>query len=509
MPGATRHTERRAMPFQPAGSIQHRRWSVLPRYVLIIVAYAALTTFWQAEPVPLEVHLMAIIVAATCLIPLARWYAEGAQSVPMFELISVSYGLQFSLPVYTQPNHVVVLSNAVPVSWATVLEVLMYVEVGVGALIMGYYIARRLLRTRRFLNLDLPLIPQRRSVYLWGALLGGGLVILLRVLGWEPLASPAFSAIVQLATSQFNVAIVLLAYLAYSKDQRNVRVLLGLYAAVLFAFLTGLTTGMLESALMPLVLLLTVRWHATRRVPWFALLAGFLLFLLLNPAKIEYRREVWYGTQEHSLGERLQIWSEILIEQVEDTVNYGTGEETMRDSLARFDLVHKFAYVREMTPVYLPYYRGETYSYFLYSWVPRLLWPNKPFATNANDRIDIDYRLRLPWQGANISIGQLPEAYVNFGVIGIGVVMALQGIVFALLNRVLNGPRSEGGRAIYLVVMAYFLNGIGSTAAVLFGALVQYVLASAAILRPFSYGFRAATDEPGSGSSLTRASVGR
>jgi hypothetical protein len=62
----------------------------------------------------------------------------------------------------------------------------------------------------------------------------------------------------------------------------------------------------------------------------------------------------------------------------------------------------------------------------------------------------------------------------------------------------LNGPRSEGGRAIYLVIMAYFLNGIGSSAAVLFGALVQYILASAVIMRPFASSWQAekATSAP-------------
>ncbi|NIV37162.1 MAG: hypothetical protein GWN58_49350, partial [Anaerolineae bacterium] len=77
---------------------------------------------------------------------------------------------------------------------------------------------------------------------------------------------------------------------------------------------------------------------------------------------------------------------------------------------------------------------------------------------------------------------------------------ALQGIVFALLDAVLNGPRSEGGRAIYLVIMAYFLNGIGSSAAVLFGALLQHILASALLLRPFAASWQAGADKECAGS---------
>ena len=271
---------------------------------------------------------------------------------------------------------------------------------------------------------------------------------------------------------------------------------LALYAAVGFGFVVGLMTGMLENTLMPLVLLLAVRWHATRRIPWLAILAGFVLYLVLNPAKFEYRRQVWFSGQEYGIGQRLEVWSSAVDQELAAARQEEAWEETVRDSLARFDLVHKFAHVREMTPTYIPYYNGESYSYFLYTWVPRMLWPDKPAASESNDRLDVDYGLKYEAQPVTIGIGQLPEAYANFGVIGIAVVMALQGLVFAVLDVVLNSPRSDGGRAIYLVIMAYFLNGIGSSAAVLFGALVQQVLASAVLLRPFASGWRAKDAEP-------------
>lgn len=38
--------------------------------------------------------------------------------------------------------------------------------------------------------------------------------------------------------------------------------------------------------------------------------------------------------------------------------------------------------------------------------------------------------------------------------------------------------------------MVYFLNGIGSSAAILFGALFQQILANAVILRPFATGWQ-------------------
>ena len=478
-----------------ATAVSHERMrsspkSIAVRYLLVVAVYALIFTFWQIEPVPWSVHLMSIVVVATSLLPLARWYARRGQGLPMFELICLSYALQFSVPIYTQPQRLQIMSNAVPLRWSTSFEVLLYVELGVLAMVIGHDLVRRSAVSQSIPKLDLPLSPQRRTLYLWGALVGSGLLATLSALNWGPLGSPAFGAILRLVTSQFNVAIVLLAYAVYGAE-RNRLMQAAMYAAVFYAFLVGLTTGMLENTLMPLVLMLAVRWHATRKLPWLAILAGFVLFGLLNPAKFEFRRQVWYGGEDHGFNERLSIWGQALQGEFEGGVQQGNWEETIRETLARFDLVHRFTYVREMTPTYIPYYQGETYAYFLYAWIPRVLWPDKPAASEANQRIDVDYDLKYSWQDSTISIGQLPEAYANFGIIGIAVVMALQGIAFAVLDAVLNGPRSDGGRAIYLVIMAYFLNGIGSSASVLFGALVQSVLASAILLRPFAVAWQA------------------
>ena len=476
--------------------VQSVRQRVLLPYALAVAAYAILFTFWQAEPVPWNVHMLAILVAATCFLPLARWYARGGPGLPMFELICMSYALQFSMPVYTQPSWLLLNSRPIPVRWGTVFEVLLYVELGVVAMVVGYNLIRRSPVAHNLPSLDLPLVPERRSIYLWGALAGGGLLTLLQVLGWGFLGSPGFGAIVRLMTSQYNVAIVLLAYAFYGSEEQSTLARIGLYGAVAFGFVAGLMKVMLENTLMPLVLVLAVRWHATRRIPWLAILAGFVLYLVLNPAKFEYRQQVWFSGQEHTASQRLEIWALAVEDELSAARQEAAWEETVRESLARFDLVHKFAYVRDMTPAFIPYYGGETYSYFLYAWIPRLLWPDKPSASEAVDRLDLDYGFKYESQPVTVAMGQLPEAYANFGVLGIGLVMALQGIVFALLDTMLNGPRSEGGRAIYLVIMAYFLNGIGSSAAVLFGALVQYILASALLLRPFAASWQASNGHP-------------
>ena len=484
---------------QPAAAAPPiRRLIVLP-FVLGILAYALCFSFWQFEPVPTPVYLAAVLVAATCLFPMAHWYARGGTELPVFELICLSYALQFSLPVYTQPNRVIIQSQPVHLSWDGVYTALLAVELGVLAMIAGYYVARRSPLAHWLPRFDLPLPLERRATYLRLALPVGGMVTLLNAVGWAPLQAKSVGAIVFLLASQLNMAIFLLTYTVYQAEKPGTAWRLSLYVTVAIAFAIGLTTGMLESAMIPLAVFLIARWHATGKAPSLALLAGMVVFLLvLNPVKAEYRQQVWFGGEATGLDQRLGVWTDLIQGQATAVLDPERAVENQADlttSLARFDLIHKFAYMQKLTPAVIPYYGGETYSYFIYAWIPRVLWPDKPTASDANNRLDVDYRLKLKGQGSTISIGQLPEAYANFGLWGVVIVMALQGFILSLLNSVLNGPRSEGGRVIYLTLLIYFLNGIGSLTIMLYGALLQHILANALILRGFAGRFQAPPDE--------------
>lgn len=477
------------------GKAHRAKRSLLLPYLLIVGGYALLFTFWQVEPVPNSVHFLAILLFAVCLVPLVRWYGRGALGVPVFELIVFSYALQFSMPVYTQPNVIIIFSQPYYVNWSHVESALLLTLLGVVALTGSYALAKRLPFVANIPRIDLPLHdPAKKRVFIVGAILIGGAVSLMQAMGWS--TDGAAGSILFLLSRQMQVAIVLLAYDNFRQDQVAPSMTLLLYGALAVSFITGLLSGLLENALIPLVLVALVYWHVRRRLPWRWLIIGAALYLILNPAKFAYRSVVWYGATQTTATERVSLWSDLASESAAGLFNRsGTSvaESTLYGSLARFDLVHKFAYVYHLTPSYIPYYHGQTYGYFVYAWIPRIFWPDKPSA-NVNEQIDVDYMLKQAGSSTSIGIGQLPEAYINFGLIGIVLVMGIQGFVFALLDSSLNGARSDGGRAIYLSVMVYFLNGIGSAAAVLFGALFQQILANAFILRLFATGWRASDD---------------
>ena len=125
-----------------------------------------------------------------------------------------------------------------------------------------------------------------------------------------------------------------------------------------------------------------------------------------------------------------------------------------------------------MTPSVVPYQYGETYSYFVVSLIPRVLWPDKPVAGSANSFFGVNYGLQTE-EGAKITtfgVSILGEAYINFGWPGVALIMLFQGLILGVLQHMFGETRSgPGGQAVFLAFFVFFLNGIGSSAEILFG----------------------------------------
>ncbi len=485
---------RRWRPRSPAS----RAPRLLIVFLSIVAAYALIIPLWQVEPLPGDVHALGVLIFATSLVPLTVWTARTQRGLPMFEVIALSYAVQYSMPLYMQPRGLIIFSQFVPISWTALYEALWLVEAGLIAFIAGYYLFLRSSVSTRTPRLDLPLLENRRATYIRLGLIFGGAIMALNAVGAPLFQIPGLGAVLRLLAGQFYLAMILLGYQVYEQPRAPLGQRLLLYAAAALAFMVGLSTGSMENAFIYLVGLFMVRWHVRGRLPWHWLAAAIALFIILNPAKFAFRDQVWFGGTDYSMGQRLALWSDLAADSAESLAHptfADDRERLLRGTLSRFDLVHKFAYVHTLTPQIIPYYQGSTYSYFLVAWIPRLFWPNKPTATGgANDRMDVDYRLKYEGQSVVAGIGLLPEAYANFGTLGVALIMALQGALLGLLNAMLNGRASQGGRAIFLSVGVYFLNGIGTSASVMFGAIFQQVLVSAVILRPFVSGWRSAPD---------------
>lgn len=469
-------------------TVQHKgRIPTLPLYIFGVLAYALVFYFLQREPVPLNVHAVACLVAATCFAPLARWYACGCQGIPVFEMICLSYVLNYCIPIYIAPRELDTILWDMFFTWNEIYEALWLVELGVISLIVGYYATLNFAPLRRLPKADLSLSAEQVSRYVILAIAIRGLIIILRSLGL--LRFGAIGAFVILFENQLTIAMILLTYQVYDPKKSNGKGKLALVAIVILVALLGMRGGMLGSAFSHIFLLAIALWHIRRSPPWRLLILLLIAITILNPIKGEYRSEVWYGSEVRGFGHQLALWQALAEERIASLLSPGEPVnvfELANAGLQRFSIIYKFAHVRRITPAIVPFYKGATYAYFLYAPIPRFVWPNKPAATIYTHMLDVDYGLVPRGSSTGVGVGQLAEAYANFDVPGIALVLGMQGIILAIFASILNSPTSQGGRAVYLSIMQWFLiDGINTATVMLMGAMPQHAIANVAILYVF------------------------
>jgi hypothetical protein len=212
------------------------------------------------------------------------------------------------------------------------------------------------------------------------------------------------------------------------------------------------------------------------------------VFLLLNFVKHDYRSVAWNGGSALNPISSVQLWVENSATAVGTLAqgNVSTNVVTMaRESATRFDVLHIYQLIEKDTPSSVPYFQGSSYTYFLYTWIPRVIWPSKPTSSAPDATVSIAYGLSYVGSKSTIGVGQFGLGYANVGLIGALIVMAIQGIVFAAFDTIFNSETSDGGRAIYIALMVIFLNGVGAGAATLFGNLIQTAFADGVIMRLF------------------------
>ncbi|MBI5800783.1 MAG: hypothetical protein HZA92_08695 [Verrucomicrobia bacterium] len=463
-------------------------------YAAVISASAVVFQYWQAEPVPEDVYLLGMGLLALCLLPLALWQAGARSGAPMFELLCVAYAIAYAIPVFLHENSIRVFNTYSPLDWVTMRRALEITILGITAMIGGYYLAPQSPLSRWLPRADLPMKPGRFFTFLFIAFgVAGGLQMINQATAGS-LAARLPGQLFSLFTFVTGAGIALLAFRVFSpgaKSPPHLKVIL--YGVVAAFAMIGAGTGMLEAVFTPMLVLLAARWSARQRVPIVWLLVGWAAILVMNSAKADYRNEVWFAEKIPTVTEQLAVWMDKSSAVVKSlSTSDGLNDAVVR-TVHRFDMIHIFAHVLGLTPGELPFYEGASYSYLFYGWIPRAIWPDKPIAQEANVMFALDYGLLVDSQRdtTRMGIGFLTEAYANFGVWGVMGVMFLIGWLFGAIGMVFNGPLSDGGRATYVVVFAFFMNGLGSATTMFFFLAIQGFIALPIILRYFATSWRA------------------
>ncbi len=255
--------------------------------------------------------------------------------------------------------------------------------------------------------------------------------------------------------------------------------------------ISALSSGWLGSFASLIVLCGVVYAMERQRIPRMALIAVALCVLFFQVGKQDFRRTYWSDEPAGAGGqiERVTFWVQSSTDRWTDALNDPTGEslsETLQFTLARISLLPQTADVIEQTPKNVPYKYGELYSYLIYTWIPRAIWPDKPSMSEANQFYQVAYGItdEENLDKVSIAVGVLTEAYINFGWPGVIGIMFLLGIFLDIYARFFFNKASGILVSSLGVVLLPQMLGIESQMAQYLGGIVQQAVFALLVLLP-------------------------
>ncbi|MBO0934971.1 hypothetical protein J2I47_00285 [Fibrella sp. HMF5335] len=153
-----------------------------------------------------------------------------------------------------------------------------------------------------------------------------------------------------------------------------------------------------------------------------------LFIILVQSIKMEYRMKTWGNTIADRKADPALMLS--LVGQRLSNTDFLFGKDHLYSTYNRTNQGQLISETMSYVPRVEPYANGEIFLYFIYPFIPRFIWPNKPITGGV---ANIERFTRIVHNGASSSnISPLGEAYANFGRTGGIIFMFFFGLLFNL-----------------------------------------------------------------------------
>jgi hypothetical protein len=429
------------------------------------------------SPIPPLTRALAGLLWVLCIAPGIVYSGlppSRRRPLPFIPTVGVAFGLYFVLPVVLGAyNHYYrvevnpVTDYDLPVQLALIGWVIM----------LGSYLVTGALRSTSRPSVR-PSSWDEADVSIWGlVLLFGAISLTVAKSIFAPgLGSPAIM--------QFILSIQWLGigFLTVAARRR----VLGKLQWGLFAAGAAITIGSLLGAgsIAPVVQMAAVvayaLWLSGMRVRprWIAIGALIMAFAVsARGVAIDFRNIAWIGHLRLSPTERAQLMLSLISSKIETEGLVATLQSGANSTFERSADMDLFADVVRRTPGEVPYWNGYTYASLVGSFVPRVLWPDKP-TKEVGQAFGHRYRY-LYWTNVSTSINLpfLVEFYANFGAIGVIVGMAIVGLIYRILDELVNHPEQDLLASLIGVIILVPLLMLESDFSLTFGGLVLNGLA--------------------------------
>ncbi len=191
-----------------------------------------------------------------------------------------------------------------------------------------------------------------------------------------------------------------------------------------------------------IAMVLTLRVRIPFGVKIATFIGGLVFVIFLQSVKYEIRMLTWFDTSgmDVSLGDKFDIYNRLIKERV-DNPDLLFGPLMLSAALDRTNQGSLTGMAIRYTPEYEPFAKGETiFLATLASFIPRAIWPDKPeIGGKENMRRFTGFEVS---EGTSMDIGQLGDAYVNFGAGGGAVFLFFYGFLFCFIYSKMLGMAS-------------------------------------------------------------------
>jgi hypothetical protein len=464
--------------FQPL-----RKWPMMPDLGVPLLV-TALLWYSSSYDVTLAEIGAAFLLAWLPWASYRNWYRGERKGIPLFALLAGMYWLAYVLPLFWASHEVALVSGRRPLSERAITASLYLTVTGVVALGAGIRLAARL-RWVPTIRVDISGSPEQwyylRIIFVVGTLVK----VLVPITEWGE-GGRQFIANFENMVPTVVFAVFLRYYLRNKISDLDKFLTFGY---VIIALVVGISSGWLGSFIGFGITGMTVYAYERRKFPLTAALIVLPIILFFQPGKEAFRNRYWRGNSADGYFERIAFWVETSCNVWADAITDQTGQRGKKladDTLRRLALLQQTANVMEFTPGRVPYQHGRLYSYIGVTFIPRVLWPDKPSVNDANHWYQVSYGLTLPKEISTVSIavGTLAESYINFGWLGPVLIIFPLGIFLGSMQRIF--LRADSGLLFSSVgaVLVPQLLGVESQMAEYVAGLAQQVFVVLLVLIP-------------------------
>ena len=377
--------------------------------------------------------VMTIVFTIPILLDRARAPSERHMLISLCALGHWSY---FAVPVFTQYflnsldlDGVMRLKNIEP---ADIVSAQLVVLTGVVSMFVGYFYPLSASVGRA---LPKPIFEWPHNTALMTAMLMitlGWSITIASQLGLIP-SSFGSGALGAVATgSYFGVGLLAILYARFNSKPALMLIWLVIPPAMVIAFLTGSKRFVLA----PVMLAALGTYVVKRRIDSRVILVGIALLMIIYPVAQFWREVVLAGNQLgmadvlRNPGRALSLISGFM-SNVDAGLYFQGG---IQATTSRLDALGVVSVIVRDTPERVPFQGGWTLTHIPTSFIPRIIWPDKP-AMAIGQWITDQYGSG-PDIESNTGSSWIGEFWLNFGYPGVIIGMGVIGAYFRLLHEI-------------------------------------------------------------------------